>query len=279
MPNPLAIPLGGLQGYRLLDRTLPQQVQIFDQSPDVQRELNYFLENAGSVATVDQLVTDRRLLGVVLGAFGLDEDINRQAFVRKVLEEGTVEPDAFANRLAEPAYREMSEFLGFGNVGSLLFSENVRLNIVDRYRDRQFEIAVGEQDLNLRLALNFKREAARIVEQSGSENSFWLRMIGTQSLRQVVEGAFFLPDQFAQIDLDQQIEEVKDRARGLFGSAEPSVLSDPDNVEKMIERFLLREEASGNAVSFSSGSTALTLLQSSGLGSGAQQSLFASSFL
>ena len=38
------------------------------------------------------LVADRRLLKVALGAFGLEGEIDKKAFIRKVLEEGTDRP-------------------------------------------------------------------------------------------------------------------------------------------------------------------------------------------
>jgi len=274
------LPFGGLQGYRFLGRTLEQQTAAFNKSPDIEREIAYFLDNAGDITTTEALVADRRLLGVVLGAFGLDDDIDKRAFIRKVLDEGTLQRDAFANRLVEPAYREMAEFVGFGDVGGLLIFENTRLNIVDRYRERQFERAVGEQDLDLRLALNFRREAVKIANQVTSEQTFWLRMMGSQPLRSVVEGALFLPSQFGLIDVDQQVEVLRSRAADLLGGEAPAVLRDPGNVERMVERFLLRQQAVNGAASATTpGLAALSLLQSGGLGAGAQQNLFASNFL
>ena len=99
MPFPPAIPLSGLAGFRFIERTYDRQFITFNKSPDFQREVEYFRENAGNITTVDQLMGDRRILAVVLGAFGLGDDIDKGAFIRKVIEEGTFEGDAFANRL------------------------------------------------------------------------------------------------------------------------------------------------------------------------------------
>lgn len=282
MPIAPAIPAGGLVGLRFLDRTYDRQFEAFNKSPEIEREVQYFLENAESIRSIDQLMADRRILAVVLSAFGLEEDLGKRAFVRKVIEEGSLEREAFANRLVEPAYREMAEFLGFGDFGGTLVFENTRQNIIDRYRERQFELAVGEVDLNLRLALNFRREATKIISEStsSSENTGWLRLLGSQPLRTVVEGALVLPPQFALIDIDQQLEVIKERANSLLGSTSPTELLQSGNLDRFVERFILRQEVSGGIIGTNTrGSVALTVLQSSSLGAQGQTNLFSSNFL
>lgn len=280
MPFSPAIPLTGLAGFRFLEQTQDRQRALFDRSPDLQREIDYFLDKATDITSAEELVGDRRALAVVLGAFGLDDDINKGAFIRKVLEEGTLDQRAFANRLVEPAYREMSAFLGFGDTGGLLVFENTRLNLVDRFRERQFELAVGEVDLDMRLALNFRREAGEIAASSSTGNTGWLRMLGSPPLRQVLESALFLPSEFALIDLDQQIDEIADRAERIFGIEDPTDLQDDAVVDAMVDRFLVRQQALNGAVSATTrGSVALSLLSAGNLGTGAQSNLFASNFL
>ena len=280
MPFAPALPVTGLAGLRFLDRTKDQQVELFNKSPDVQREVDYFLENAGNFTTVDQLVTDRRALAVVLGAFGLDDDIDKAAFVRKVIEEGTFDNRSFANRLVDPAYREMAAALGFGDVGGLLVFENTRANIVAQYRERQFELAVGEVDLDMRLVLNFKREIADTASKNVNERTGWLLALGSPPMRQVVESALGLPSQFALIDIDQQVNEVIDRASNLFGFKDVSAFQDPELIDKFVDRFMLQQQVrNGSTAATSSGSVALSLLSTSGLGSAAQSNLFASNLL
>lgn len=279
MPFAPAIPFSGLTGLRFIERTFDRQFETFNKSPDVQREIDNFLEKAGSITSVEELTGDRRLLGVVLGAFGLDDDINKGAFIRKVLEEGATDDRAFANRLVEPAYREMAGFLGFDIPGGTLLFEGTRTEIVERYRERQFELSVGEIDLDMRLAMNFKREAERVASADISDKVGWLRMLGSTPMRRVVEAGLNLPAQFALIDIDQQVEEVEDRARALFGTKSPKAFLDPENIDKMIERFMLNQQIRNGGISSNTpGSTALTLLQSSGLGASAQANLFASNF-
>lgn len=279
MPFAPAVPLGGLAGFQFLQRTYDRQLATFTKSPDIQRDIDHFLEKAPDVISAEDITGDPKMLRVVLGAFGLEEDINKQAFIRKVIEEGTTAERAFSKRLVEPAYREMAEFLGIGNLGSKLGDAAARQEIVDRYRERSFEVAAGEVDFDMRLALNFERRSEEIAAQEGSDRSGWLKLLGSAPLRQVIESAFNLPKEFAQIDLDLQVEHLQDRANDLFGDKSPNVFLDADNRQRMVERFLLRQQIDNGVIGTGTrGAIALSLMQSSGLGSSAQSNLFLSQF-
>lgn len=280
MPLAPALPLAGITGFRFLEATKEKQTELFNKSPDIQREIDYFLEKAPEITSSDGIVGDRRIMSVVLGAFGLDDDIDKAAFIRKVIDDGTFDERSFANRLVDPAYREMSAFLGFGDVGGLLVFENTRSNIVSRYRERQFELAVGDVDLDMRLALNFKREAAEFAASGVNERTGWLQLLGSPPVRQVVETALNLPSEFGLIDLDQQVDELMDRSSNIFEFSDPSELANPEVLSAFVDRFLLQQQVrNGISTSTSSGSVALSLLSASGLGVSAQANLFSSKFL
>ncbi|MEM1297906.1 MAG: DUF1217 domain-containing protein [Pseudomonadota bacterium] len=281
MPIAPALPLAGVAGLRFLDRTYDRQFETFLKSPDVEREITYFQENAADITSVDELMADRRILAVVLGAFGLDEDLNKGAFIRKVIEEGTLENDAFANRLVEPAYRELADTLGFGNFngeGTLILSD-VRANILQDYRERQFELAVGDVNIDMRFVLNFRREATEIVSTTADPRNAWLRLIGSPPLRQVVEGALSLPPEFAAIDIDQQVDEIIRRADSQLDISSPAELLDPAKLAQFVDRFVSNSQIAQGVIGTSvPGSAALTLLQSASIGPIGGANLFASNF-
>lgn len=277
MPFTPVVPQTGLAGYRFVQRTYDAQIERFAKSPEVQREIDYFMENGAKANTVDGLMGDRRLLAVVLGAFGLDAEIDKRAFVRRVIEDGTIARDALANRLADPAFAEMSAFLGLGDLGGTLNLESTRAEIVERYRTRQFESAVGDVDVDVRLALNFERVIGPIAQSRTVETTGWFRILGNQATRSVVEGAYNLPDSFAGLDLDRQVEVLQERTRRLFGDDSPAVFADPENLDGLIRRYMVNAQLESGAVSGNvRGSAALTLLQSSGLGQRATTNLFTS---
>ena len=256
------IPLGGLVGWSFLTRTLDRQTAAFEVSSELKRDTDYFAEKIGAVDTAEQLVSDRRLLSVALGAFGLQDDIENRFFVRKMLEDGTLADDALANRMADERYKAFSKAFGFGDFSV----PRTKLSdfpgeIIALYEARSFEVAVGQQDDNLRLALNAKRELAEIATNSGTDDTKWFQVMGNAPLRQVFETAFGLPTGFGQLDLDRQLETFREKADRQLGNGEISQFSDEGAIEKLIQKFLVRAQIS-EARATTTGSIALAVLQS-----------------
>ena len=272
------VPFGGLLGFRFLERTYDAQFATFGKSPEIQREIDYFLEHAGEATTAEALVADHRLLRVALGAFGLDDEIGKQAFIRKILEDGTLDPQSLANRLSDPAWAEFSLALGYGDLGGLLIFDNKRQIIAEQFRLRQFERAIGDVDVDIRLALNFRRDIREIANDPEVETAGWFKILGSKPLRAVIEGAYNLPIVFGLIDVDQQRSDLEARTDQFFGSASPAVFASDEVIDDLLRRFLLSSQLKGGFSPSTPGATALTLLQMGGLGAGASANLFASNF-
>ena len=109
------LPLSGAGGWAFLRRTEAAQSAVFSRQPVIQRDEAYFRERIGKIQTAEALVNDRRLLRITLEAFGLEQDLNAKAFIRKVLEDGTLKTTALANRLTDKRYLELSAEFGFGD--------------------------------------------------------------------------------------------------------------------------------------------------------------------
>ena len=256
------LPTSGYNGWIFLDRTFEKQQDIFSSQPEIVRDTEYFRENIATIQTAEDLVSDRRLLSVALGAFGLDDDINSQFFIKKILEEGTVSDEALANRLSDSRYADFSAAFGFGDQaipatqGAGFASE-----IIGRYEVRQFEQAVGEQDNDLRLAMSVKEGISDILDGNTTSAGQWYSILGNPPMRSVFQTALGLPDSSSAIDLDRQLEIFQTRAQSVFGSDDLADFSTPEQQEKLIRIFLIRSEAAKFSLS-SGSSTALTLLQS-----------------
>jgi len=252
------IPTTGYVGWRFLSRTLPAQQEAFKQSAPVARATEYFRDNIAKVKTVDGLMADRRLLDVALGAFGLDQDIASRAFIRKVLAEGTLKDDAFANRLADKRYAQLARAFGFGDLGARTGLPSFATEIVTRFEARRFEVAVGEQDGNMRLALSLSQGLADATT-AGGKDAQWFSVMGLTPVRAVFEKALGFPPAFGSIDLDQQLAAFKVRARATFGTDNVADFANPVQQEKLIRLFLIRSEAASGG-GFSSANIALALL-------------------
>lgn len=260
------LPLSGIPGWRLLQRTEAAQKAAFDRSPEIERDVAYFEAKIGEVETAADLVADRRLLKVALGAFGMEGEIDKRAFLRKVLEEGTDASDAFANRLGDPSFRKLAEAFGFGNAGGARTGElGFAAKITAAYKARSFAVAVGEADNDLRLAMNFRRE---IADLAAGEGKSWYTVLASEPLRQVFDKALGLPEEFAQIDIDRQRDILAEKSAALFGDDTLAAFQDPAVVEKVIDRFLARAQAEAGPTAATPGAGALTLLQSADASNG-----------
>ena len=258
------IPLGGLAGWRFLQRTEAKQQASFDKSADVSRDAAWFEEKIGGVASAADLMADRRLLKVALTAFGLDGEIDKKAFIRKVLEEGTTDPAALASRLTDKSFAKLSDAFGFGAAdGPYTAGAGFAAKIVAAYKARVFEAAVGDADNDMRLAMNFRREIADLAGQ-GEEGASWYGVLGSKPLRQVFEAAFGLPAAFAQVDIDRQRDVLAERTGRLLGGDTLAVFRDPEAVEKLLTRFLARAQIAAGASTTTPGAAALTLLRGNG---------------
>jgi len=255
------VPIGGLAGWAFLQDTLARQTEAFDKSPVLTRDTEYFEANISQIRSAEDLVSDRRLLRVALGAFGLQDALNSRFLIRRILEEGTGE-DALATRLTDERYTKLADAFGFDDAVPRTQELGFGAEIVAKYRAREFEIAIGNQDEAMRLALNADRELAEMAVSDDSDETRWFQIMGTPPLRQVFETVLGLPDGFGQLDIDRQLDIFQEKSRTRLGLDSLNDLADDDVRQELIRTYLLRDQIKSVSV-VSSMSIALTLLQSS----------------
>ena len=258
------VPFGGFSGWAFLKRTQVSQKAAFDTTATAKRDAEYFRKTIGKVNSAEELVADRRLLQVALGAYGLEADIGNKYFIKKVLADGTLKDGALSNKLANKQYEKLSAAFGFGDFST---PRNKLSDFADKtlalYKERQFEQAVGEQNGDYRIALNAERELPLLARKSGSEDTLWYTVLGNIPLRRVFERALGLPKSFGSIDLDQQLSTMKGRLEARFGSDSVRQFSDPAKVDDIIRRFLVQSDIANASAQTPQGS-ALELLQAGG---------------
>ncbi|SMR83466.1 Protein of unknown function [Aliiroseovarius halocynthiae] len=256
------IPFSGAAGWSFLQRTKETQQTAFESSAVLQRDVKYFEEKIGNIDTAEQLVSDRRLLSVALGAYGLNDDINNTYFIQKVLEDGTIDPSALSNKLSDKRYYEMAKDFGFGDLGipSTQISD-FGVKTIDSYKERQFEIAVGNQSQDMRLAMSLERDLSNIINKTTSESGKWFSVMGNPPLRQVFETALGLPTSFGTLDIDKQLGIFQEKSERYFGDQTVDQFKDPDRLDELTRLFLARSQIAQGAAAYSSNSIALTLLQ------------------
>ncbi len=252
----------GLVGWQFLKSTQETQRNVFDKSVTIARDTEYFASEIGKITNAEDLVADRRLRRVALGAFGLQDDIDNIFFIRKVLEEGTGSRDALANKLSDDRYKALANAFAFDSpLGPATQSRNFAKDIVSRFRAQEFEVAVGNQDESLRLSLYMERTLPEMANSNSADDTKWFRVMGTPPLRSVLETALGLPSGFGQLDIDKQLEVFRDKMQSRFGVKEIAEIAEPEVMNKVIQTYLLQSQMKQSSA-MGSGQMALTLLQS-----------------
>ncbi|MBX2856160.1 MAG: DUF1217 domain-containing protein [Rhodobacteraceae bacterium] len=224
-----------------------------------QEDLDYLRRNIDLLDENINVVIDPKLQDIVLSAFGLEKDTYSSEFVLNMVISDPSESTSFVSVFNDDRW---SEFVGvFGSLGQASNTnlESFQNDVVDRFLTRSLEIGVGEVDEDVRIALNFRNSIDRIASDASVATSGWFTLLGDQALRSVVDAAFNLPTEFAQIDVDQQEGVLRQRAQLLFGGDDPSVFLDADNVDTAIQRFFLRQQTEATSAQ-SQSAVALSML-------------------
>ena len=198
---------------------------------------------------------------MALGAFGLEGEIDKKAFIRKILEGGTTDPASLANRLTDKSFCKLAEAFGFGDLGGARTGEaGFAAKIVAAYKTRAFEAAVGDADNNMRLAMNFRREIAELAP--GRRGRQLVQRARLQAAAAGDREGLRPAEPFGQIDIDQQRDVLLDKTGAHVRHRQATAFQDPAAVEKVINRFLARAQIEGGVDRQQPGAAALTLLRS-----------------
>lgn len=231
--------------YRLAAADLTKTLDRAAKQPQVAREVAYWKENIGNVKDVDGFVADRRLVNFAMKAFGLEDMAYAKAFVKKLLNEGTVS-GSMANRLSDQRYRDFVSTLNFASFGAATTSlSEVSEGVADRYLRQTVEENAGATSEGARLALYFQRKA--------SEISSPLNLLADTALLKVTQTALGLPASMSNLDLDKQVAMISDKLN-------VADLQDPAKLDAFLKRFSARYDVeNGTPVA---ASPAISLLQS-----------------
>ena len=127
--------------------------------------------------------------------------------------------------------------------------------ISEMYIRQRFEESIGNSYNELRVSLYAERQLPKAES--------WFDVMGDQNVLSVVQKAFGLPEATGQLDVDRQKEIYEDKAFEMFGTKDPAeIFSDPDNLKKVIEKYLVMQDIEGGYDSTTPGAVALSLISS-----------------
>ena len=271
-----AIPMSGLAGWSFLQSTYNRQLETFSDSASVKNDRAYVSEKLSKPVSLDDFMSDRRLLRVTMTAFDLGGEEWKGGFIRKVLEEAATPDSTFLERLNNPAYTKFAETFAFED-GTLSLDADKIEQLGENFETAAFRIAVGDVDENMRLSLNYQQKIVDIAGTGSSNDAIAYRILGNPPVKAVLEAALNLPSDISKQPIEKQAEILRDKLSSSFGISDLSQLTDPDNVNAVIRRFHVMETVNNGPSAMTPGYTALTLLGGGqGFGAIASQNLFLS---
>lgn len=186
--------------WRLLSRTEERQRAMMMADPVNSADTAYAREHLPGVGSVDELMSDRRLYSYVMRAFGLEDQINSQALVRKVLESDLSDSGSVANRMGDQRFRELAGAFNFGP-NSAKTGTSFADQISDRYVTTLFEQEIGERNKALEMMLDFTRKLPT--------KASWAQVMDDPAMAEVARTIYGLPEPIGPADAASQAEALE----------------------------------------------------------------------
>ena len=99
--------------YQLYTRDQSRVMDRIASDPVNTRLADYYRENIGKVTSVDEFMGDYKLYSYAMTAYGLEDQMDSRALIRKVLESDLEDTSSFANKLSDERYRDFAKAFDF----------------------------------------------------------------------------------------------------------------------------------------------------------------------
>ena len=248
--------MGAPVALNVVDAIRDREIERLRGAPADARGIEAFRARVGGIETAAALVEDEEVYAFVMTAFGLEDRIFAKGMMRQILESDPADPRALVNRLTDPRFAQLHDALGLHEGGGPLADPRRQEEVVDLYLATRFEAGISSQNDIVGAALAFRRAAAEIDSPYD--------VLKDPQTAQVLRRALGLPDAMVRLDVDRQAAMITQR----FDLAR---LSEPEEVEKVVRKFVVISEALSGAGA--ARSVAVQLLSDAARGTGAPLSL------
>ncbi|MFT8243053.1 DUF1217 domain-containing protein [Roseomonas sp. BN140053] len=194
--------------------------------PQVQRSLSRYQSALDGAKDLESALKDPRVLSVLLPALGLDGEQNKPALVFRALTSDLSNPKSLVNRLGDSRWASAAKTLNLaaGNGLQALRSAAMQQTITRGFESFTWRKGLDDQALGLSDALYAQENAATVDDPYD--------ILGNGVMRRVVTGSLGLPDAMA-------VQSVETQARAITSRLDLSKLSDPREVTKLVQRYVM----------------------------------------
>ena len=99
--------------YQLYTRDQDRVIERIRTDPVNNRLADYYRQNIGKVSSVEEFMGDYKLYSYAMTAYGLEDQIDSRALIKKVLNSDLADNDSFANKLSDERYRDFAKAFDF----------------------------------------------------------------------------------------------------------------------------------------------------------------------
>lgn len=210
-----------LSSYHTIVDHLARFQKMTADAPDVARETKYFRDNIGKVKTADDFIKNTRLFRYAMTAFGLEDKIQFTGLMKKVLQEGVLNPKAPARALNNANITAFAKAFDFAVLGGDATSDpNVIADVVNRYVAQKLQSNQTEE--GVQLALYFRDHASSVKSAFG--------ILADKKLVRVVQTALGISPLSSAQKIDTQ-------ARLISSKLNVSDFQDSTKLDKFVSRF------------------------------------------
>lgn len=209
--------------YQNVTKNVQTSLDRVAKQPAAAREIDYWKKNIGNVKTVEAFLADTRLFNFAMKAQGLGDLSYAKGLIRKLLQEGTQDSTAMANRMSDTRYKDFAKTFDFARLGPFTTTmPEVQTDTVNKYLRQSLEENAGAENEGVRLALYFERKAPSITSAMG--------ILGDRALLKVVQTALNLPAAMSAGNIDAQADMIEKKL-------DIASLKTPDGLKKFMKKF------------------------------------------
>lgn len=215
-------------------------------------EAKYYSAQMQKIESVQEFLSDPRLVAFVLEANGIDVTSVDALFMAKIFTSDLNDPDSFVNQQPDRSFRKIVASFNFNSQGMVERSDDSQIQsrrgvyeTIDSYIRQMMEEEAGNDNAGVRLALYFERKATSVSSPYD--------ILADDALYEVFKTLHSLPDDIGGADIDAQAELIKK-----YMNLED--LQDPEKLSKMIAKFAVLYDLEN----FSETSGAVSILSGSG---------------
>ena len=188
--------------YLAVANNLARYQKVETDKGAVKNATAYYAANIGKAKTIDEFVNNYRLLSYALQAYGLGDQVNNKALIKKVLSQGATNPRALANTLPNAGWKAFAAAFNFSAKGAAAPSSSTSIATTKAdYIEQQLEADQANSDVGVGLALYFARVAPTIKHG--------LQILADKNLLEVVQTIFSLPSTANASEIDKQAKEIE----------------------------------------------------------------------